>query len=54
MREHASKGLLGMTYIGGDPAPRMMADVLTFAREKIAVLTGMPADAIKLDLKMGV
>ena len=30
-----------------------VADVLTFAREKIAVLTGMPADAIKLDLKMG-
>lgn len=31
-----------------------VADVLTFAREKIAVLTGMPVDAIKLDLKMGV
>lgn len=31
-----------------------VADVLTFAREKIAVLTGIPADAIKLDLKMGV
>jgi hypothetical protein len=31
-----------------------VADVLAFAREKIAVLTGMPTDAIKLDLKMGV
>ncbi len=31
-----------------------VADVLTFAREKIAVLTGMPAYAIKLELKMGV
>jgi hypothetical protein len=31
-----------------------VADVLSFAREKIAALTGMPADAIRLDLKMGV
>jgi hypothetical protein len=31
-----------------------VADVLTFAREKIASLTGMPADTIKLDIKMGV
>jgi hypothetical protein len=31
-----------------------VADVLTFAREKISELTGMPADVIKLDLKMGV
>lgn len=30
-----------------------VADVLTFARAKIAALTGMPADVIKLDLKMG-
>lgn len=30
-----------------------VADVLTFAREKIAILTGMPANAIKLDLKIG-
>lgn len=36
------------------PALNTVADVLTFAREKIAALTGMPADAIKLDLKMGV
>ena len=31
-----------------------VADVLSFARERIAVLTGMPVDGIKLDLKMGV
>lgn len=31
-----------------------VADVLGFARERIAILTGMPTDAIKLDLKMGV
>lgn len=30
-----------------------VADVLSFARAKIAVLTGMAVDAIKLDLKMG-
>ena len=29
-------------------------EVLNFARTKIAALTGMPANAIKLDLKMGV
>ncbi len=31
-----------------------VADVLAFARSKIAELTGMPVNAIKLDLKMGV
>jgi hypothetical protein len=31
-----------------------VAEVLTFAREKIAALTGMPSNAITLDLKMGV
>lgn len=31
-----------------------VADVLTFARQKIATLTGMPTETIKLDLKMGV
>ena len=31
-----------------------VADVLTFARQKIATLTGMPVETIKLDLKMGV
>jgi hypothetical protein len=31
-----------------------VAEVLEFARERIASLTGMPADAIKLDLRMGV
>jgi len=31
-----------------------VAEVLSFAREKIAALTGMPVDSIKLDLKMGV
>lgn len=31
-----------------------VADVLTFARERIAALTGMPVDVVKLDLKMGV
>lgn len=36
------------------PALNTVADVLAFAREKIAVLTGIPADAIKFDLKMGV
>jgi len=36
------------------PALTTVADVLAFARERIATLTGMPADAIKLDLKMGV
>jgi hypothetical protein len=36
------------------PVLATVADVLTFARMKIAALTGMPADAIKLDLKMGV
>lgn len=30
-----------------------VASVLTFAREKIASLTGMSIDAVKLDLKMG-
>jgi len=36
------------------PALNTVVDVLTFARQKIADLTGMPTDAIKLDLKMGV
>lgn len=36
------------------PVLKTVADVLSFAREKIAALTGMPADSIKLDLKMGV
>ena len=31
-----------------------VAEVLAFARKKIANLTGMPAETIKLDLKMGV
>ncbi|OYW45919.1 MAG: hypothetical protein B7Z08_04790 [Sphingomonadales bacterium 32-68-7] len=40
----------------GDGVPELntVADVLAFAREKIAALTGMPTEAIKLDLKMGV
>lgn len=37
----------------GAPVLNTVADVLTFARQKIAFLTGMPADAIKLDLKIG-
>lgn len=36
------------------PALNTVADVLTFARQKIATLTGMPIETIKLDLKMGV
>lgn len=36
------------------PALHTVSDVLEFARARIAELTGMPADAIKLDLKMGV
>lgn len=36
------------------PALNTVADVLTFARQKIATLTGMPTETIKLDLKMGV
>jgi hypothetical protein len=36
------------------PSLNSVADVLAFARERIAILTGMPADAIKVDLKMGV
>jgi hypothetical protein len=36
------------------PKLETVADVLAFARSKIAALTGMPAEAIKLDLKMGV
>lgn len=38
----------------GGSALSTVADVLTFARERIAELTRMPADAIKLDLRMGV
>jgi hypothetical protein len=42
--------------VGGDPAANLntVADVLTFARHKIAELTGMPRETIKLELKMGV
>jgi hypothetical protein len=36
------------------PKVNTVAEVLTFAREKIASLTGMPVETIKLDLKMGV
>jgi hypothetical protein len=36
------------------PQVNTVAEVLTFAREKIASLTGMPVETIKLDLKMGV
>lgn len=36
------------------PSLNTVAEVLSFAREKIAALSGMPADAIKLELKMGV
>ena len=35
------------------PTLNTVAEVLSFARAKIAALTGMPADGIKLDLKMG-
>lgn len=35
------------------PALETVADVLTFAREQIAALTGMPIDTIKLDVKIG-
>lgn len=35
------------------PPLNTVADVLAFAREKIAAVTGMPAGAIKADLKMG-
>lgn len=38
----------------GLPLFNTVADVLGFAREKIALLTGMPAETIKLDLRMGV
>jgi len=34
--------------------PNTVADVLAFAQERIATLTGMPVERIKLDLKMGV
>lgn len=43
-----------MAAVIGAPTLGTVAEVLAFAREKIAALTGMPADAIKLDLKMGV
>ncbi len=36
------------------PALNTVADVLSFAREKIAALTGMAPESVKLDLKMGV
>jgi len=32
---------------------KTVAEVMTFSREKIAALTGMPIEGIKLDLKMG-
>lgn len=35
-------------------ALKTVADVLAFAQERIATLTGMPVEGIKLDLKMGV
>ena len=35
------------------PAPETVADVLNDARRRIAALTAMPVDAIKLDLKLG-
>lgn len=38
----------------GIPALQTVSDVLEFARERIAKLTGLPAATIKLDLKMGV
>lgn len=31
-----------------------VADVLAFAQERIAALTGMPVESVKLDLKMGI
>lgn len=39
-----------------DAGPKLatVAEVLAFARQKVASLTGMPASAIHLDLKMGV
>jgi hypothetical protein len=36
----------------GGPAVRTVAEVLTWARSEIARLSGMPSDAIKLDLKI--
>lgn len=36
------------------PVLNTVADILAYAREKISVLTGMTADAIKLELKMSV
>ena len=35
------------------PEFKTVAEVLTFSREKIAALTGIPIEGIKLDLKMG-
>jgi len=40
--------------ITADQALNTVAEVLSFARAKIADLTGMPIETIKLDLKMGV
>ena len=37
-----------------DPVGKTVADVLAFAQERIASLTGMPVESIKLELKMGV
>jgi hypothetical protein len=36
------------------PTIDTVADGLTIAREEIVALTGIPANAIKLELKMGV
>lgn len=36
------------------PTLNTVADILSFAREKISSLTGMPIETIKLDLKMGI
>ena len=36
------------------PMLKTVADVLGFARDRIAALTGMPIETIKLDIKMGV
>lgn len=40
--------------IAGSPRLGTVAEVLSFARAKIASLTGMSAETIKLELKMGV
>lgn len=42
------------TVADAGPALNSVANVLTFARQKIATLTGMPIETIKVDLKMGI